>query len=52
MKKRTLSALLIVGSAYVAGYIWLRFSCVEIWSRDRQAYVLFPNAGLYYLYLQ
>ncbi len=46
MKKRVLSTLLLVSLVYVASYIWLCLSCVEVWDRDGQAYELSPGTSL------
>jgi hypothetical protein len=38
---------------YVGGYIAFRQSNAEVWDRDRQTYVIFPQGGasaLYYLW--
>jgi hypothetical protein len=50
---RPTSLLAIVLLLYVGGYVAFRQTHVEIWERDKQAYVIFPEgygATLYYLW--
>jgi hypothetical protein len=37
-------------SLYVAGYLVLRQTSIQVWERDNQAYVIFPGSALYYLW--
>lgn len=49
---RIASLLLIVTLSYVASYVWFRQTHIEIWQKDQNAYVIFPESQpfLYYAF--
>lgn len=49
--KRALLAILIVALIYIGSYVGFRQSSQEVWEKDGNAYVIFPeNKILYYVY--
>lgn len=49
--KRLFAVILLLMVAYVASYVWFRWSHVERWERDDRDYVIFPqSAAIYYFY--
>ncbi len=50
MKRVVLISLLISVLLYVLSYAWLRQTHVEIWERDNNAYVIFPDDKIYLYY--
>lgn len=50
MKKLTIIFVIII-SIYILSYIFVRQTHQEIWEKDNQTYVIFPeNKVLYYLF--
>jgi hypothetical protein len=50
---RTAVVLAVLVLLYVGGYIVFRQSHAEVWERDKQTYVIFPQgtaSALYYLW--
>lgn len=50
---RTVSLVVLALVLYVGAYVAFRQMRVEVWSRDGQAYVIFPHgygSALYYLW--
>jgi hypothetical protein len=48
-----LGSICVIGLLYVASYIAFRQTHVEVWERDKQAYVIFPQSyglPLYYVW--
>lgn len=52
MKRAVSISLLIAVLLYVSSYAWFRQTHVEVWEKDRNAYVIFPadKVYLYYFY--
>jgi len=52
MKRAVLISVILVVLIYLLGYVWIRQAHTEIWEKDGNAYVIFPDdrAYLYYLY--
>jgi hypothetical protein len=51
VKRKTISAVIVIFIIYCSGYIFLRQTRQEIWERDGKTYVIFPEDKiLYYLY--
>ena len=48
--KRALILLWVLCLIYIGSYMYVRSTYVEIWERDQNSYVLFPNTFLYYFY--
>lgn len=48
--KRVAIILAVFALVYLGSYIFVRQTYVEVWERDSNAYLLFPNTFLYYLY--
>jgi hypothetical protein len=38
--------LLMIPLAYVAGYLLFRQANVEVWAKDKAAYVIYPDTGM------
>ena len=50
---RTTRFVVIVLACYAASYLGFRQTNIEVWERDKQAYVIFPEGygiALYYLW--
>jgi len=43
--------LVIIFSIYGAGYMWFRNAHIQVWEKDRQAYVIFPADKVFVYYL-
>ncbi len=51
MKRKILIAFILIIFLYVSSYIFVRQTHTEIWEKDKNAYVIFPeNKILYYIY--
>ncbi len=51
MKRKILIALTLIVFLYISSYIFIRQTHIEIWEKDKNAYVIFPeNKILYYIY--
>jgi hypothetical protein len=53
MRRSAIVWILIIAAIYAGSYLWFRQTHTQVWQRDRQAYVIFPEAGgraLYYLW--
>lgn len=50
MKRKLLIAVVIVFLLYFSSYIWIRQTRTEIWERDGNAYVIFPDDKIYLYY--
>jgi hypothetical protein len=51
MKRKILTTILILFFIYLFGYIFIRQTHIEIWEKDKKAYVIFPQDKiLYYMY--
>lgn len=44
--------IVLIFLIYIVGYIWFRNAHIQVWEKDRQAYVIFPANRLvvYYFY--
>jgi hypothetical protein len=51
MKRKLLTAVLIIFAVYFLSYLWLRQTRVEVWEKDNKAYVIFPENQVYLYYL-
>jgi hypothetical protein len=52
MKRRIGASILVLVLAYTISYVWFRQTHIEVWSRDGNPYLIFPQdkAYLYYVY--
>ena len=51
MKRKILITILIIFTTYISSYIFIRQTHIEIWEKDKNAYVIFPQDKiLYYMY--
>ncbi len=51
MKRKFLITILLIAFLYIASYIFVRQTHAEIWEKDNNAYVIFPQDKiLYYMY--
>lgn len=51
MKRKFLIIFLLTAFFYIASYIFFRQTHIEIWEKNKTAYVIFPeNKILYYMY--
>lgn len=49
--KKAISIILVIFVLYLSSYIIFRQTHIEIWQKNNQAYVIFPeNKFLYYFY--
>lgn len=48
--RRARAAVALIAALYVVSYVVLRTVRTEVWARDGNRYVLFPNAAVYYVY--
>ena len=51
MSRRAITALIVLLLVYAGSYLIFRQSNIEVWDRDKQAYVIFPagpGSALYY----
>lgn len=51
MKRNILTAICILVLIYILSYAVFRQSNIEIWEKDKQAYVIFPADKVYLYYL-
>jgi hypothetical protein len=51
MRRAVLISLLIILLLYVSTYAWIRQTHVEVWEKDQNAYVIFPEDKVYLYYL-
>jgi hypothetical protein len=50
---RAVRLIIVILLLYVSSYVAFRQTHIEVWERDRQAYVIFPDrigVALYYLW--
>ncbi len=51
MRRNLIISILLIIFLYLSGYIIFRQTNIEIWEKDKNAYVIFPeNKILYYVY--
>jgi hypothetical protein len=52
VKSIFLISLVLIGVIYFSSYLWIRLRHTEIWEKDGNAYVIFPDDKifLYYFY--
>lgn len=51
MKRKFLISVIIIFTLYISSYIIIRQTHIEIWEKDKNAYVIFPETKiLYYMY--
>ncbi|MCW5773556.1 MAG: hypothetical protein KIT16_18080 [Rhodospirillaceae bacterium] len=48
---RVVRWLLVLLAVYVAAYLAFRQARIEIWEKDKQAYVIFPESAAWTYYL-
>ena len=51
MKRAVLISLILAVLIYVLSYVWIRQTHTEIWEKDGNAYVIFPDDRVYIYYL-
>jgi len=50
MKRTVLISLVLIGLVYFSSYVWIRQTRTEIWEKDGNAYVIFPDDKVYLYY--
>ena len=50
MKRTVLISLVLIGLVYFSSYFWIRQTRTEIWEKDGNAYVIFPDDKVYLYY--
>lgn len=51
MKRKILIAAFIIIDLYLFSYVFVRQTHIEVWEKDKNEYVIFPeNEILYYIY--
>jgi hypothetical protein len=50
MKRRILISIIFIFLLYFLSYIWIRQTRTEIWEKDGNAYVIFPDDKVYLYY--
>ena len=50
MKRTVLISLVLIGLVYFSSYFWIRQTRMEIWEKDGNAYVIFPDDKVYLYY--
>ncbi len=50
MKRTVLISLVLIGLVYFSSYFWIRQTRTEIWKKDGNAYVIFPDDKVYLYY--
>ena len=48
---RLLRWILVIALIYVAAYVIFRQTRIEVWEKDKQAYVIFPERAVWTYYL-
>jgi uncharacterized membrane protein YfcA len=48
---RALRWILVLAVIYVAAYVIFRQTRIEVWEKDKQAYVIFPEGAAWTYYL-
>lgn len=50
LKSTFLISLILIGVIYFSSYLWIRRTRTEIWEKDGNAYVIFPDDKIYLYY--
>ena len=50
-KRVIMTSILVVALFYVFSYVWFRQTRIEVWEKDGNAYVIFPDDKVYLYYL-
>ena len=45
MRRSVIVWILVLAALYAGSYLWFRQTHTQVWQRDRQAYVIFPEDG-------
>lgn len=50
MKRNVFIAVVVLLLFYVLSYAWIRHTHIEVWEKDNNAYVIFPDDKIYIYY--